>query len=145
MFCYSVEVIFNNEQLYGNLQNHHPGCIMYDLENPVYWSPFIPEYNFYFTHTKHIEMHLFHSFLCWFLNFVWLWLVLTFDWIWFRNMANEIRPIDGAVTLGKAVSPASCEMLAHKLSSEVINLLLTDIQPRQLQFCIFVFKILNVL
>ncbi|CAI7721595.1 NdP2 protein, putative [Plasmodium vivax] len=37
----SVEVVFNDEQLYGNLQNHHPACILYDLENNFHWRPLL--------------------------------------------------------------------------------------------------------
>ncbi|SCO93337.1 centrosomal protein CEP76, putative [Plasmodium malariae] len=37
----SIEVIFNDEQLYGNMQNHHPACILYDLENNYHWRPFL--------------------------------------------------------------------------------------------------------
>ncbi|KAK1937449.1 putative Sma protein [Babesia divergens] len=37
----SIEVIFNDKQLWGNLQNHHPACITYDLERPDEWKPFL--------------------------------------------------------------------------------------------------------
>eukprot|EP00922_Rhytidocystis_sp_ex-Travisia-forbesii_P007453 GHVS01010881.1.p1 GENE.GHVS01010881.1~~GHVS01010881.1.p1 ORF type:complete len:1534 (-),score=185.84 GHVS01010881.1:14-4615(-) len=39
----SIEVMFNNSQLWGNLQNHHPACITYDLENEWKWRPFLFE------------------------------------------------------------------------------------------------------
>ncbi|SBT39298.1 centrosomal protein CEP76, putative (CEP76) [Plasmodium ovale wallikeri] len=37
----SIEIVFNDEQLYGNMQNHHPACILYDLENNYHWRPFL--------------------------------------------------------------------------------------------------------
>ncbi|ANQ09282.1 Uncharacterized protein PCOAH_00036820 [Plasmodium coatneyi] len=37
----SIEVVFNDEQLYGNMQNHHPACILYDLENNYHWRPLL--------------------------------------------------------------------------------------------------------
>lgn len=37
----SIEVIFNDQQVYGNMQNHHPACILYDLENNYHWRPFL--------------------------------------------------------------------------------------------------------
>lgn len=39
----SIEVIFNHEQLWGNMQNHHPAVIAYDLEDPYLWRPFLTE------------------------------------------------------------------------------------------------------
>merc|ERR1712060_667723 len=29
----SIEVVFNRDKLYANLQNHHPACISYDFED----------------------------------------------------------------------------------------------------------------
>ncbi|BAM39884.1 uncharacterized protein TOT_020000156 [Theileria orientalis strain Shintoku] len=37
----SIETVFNNKQLWGNIQNHHPSCILYDLEDPSQWKPFL--------------------------------------------------------------------------------------------------------
>ncbi|SCN58593.1 centrosomal protein CEP76, putative [Plasmodium chabaudi chabaudi] len=37
----SIEIIFNDQQLYGNMQNHHPACILYDLENNYHWRPLL--------------------------------------------------------------------------------------------------------
>uniref|UniRef100_A0A3B0N2V6 C2 domain containing protein, putative n=1 Tax=Theileria annulata TaxID=5874 RepID=A0A3B0N2V6_THEAN len=37
----SIETVFNNKQLWGNIQNHHPSCILYDLEDPLQWKPFL--------------------------------------------------------------------------------------------------------
>ncbi|VWU49051.1 centrosomal protein CEP76, putative [Hepatocystis sp. ex Piliocolobus tephrosceles] len=37
----SIEVVFNDKQLYGNMQNHHPACILYDFENSYHWRPFL--------------------------------------------------------------------------------------------------------
>eukprot|EP00921_Rhytidocystis_pertsovi_P025915 GHVQ01041854.1.p1 GENE.GHVQ01041854.1~~GHVQ01041854.1.p1 ORF type:complete len:1327 (+),score=167.69 GHVQ01041854.1:546-3983(+) len=37
----SIEVMFNNHQLWGNLQNHHPACITYDVEDEWKWRPFL--------------------------------------------------------------------------------------------------------
>lgn len=37
----SIEVVFNDKQLWGNLQNHHPACISYDLEKNTEWKPFL--------------------------------------------------------------------------------------------------------
>ncbi|CDR93984.1 Sma protein, putative [Babesia bigemina] len=37
----SIEVVFNDKQLWGNVQNHHPACITYDLEAPEDWRPFL--------------------------------------------------------------------------------------------------------
>ncbi|PFH33589.1 Sma protein [Besnoitia besnoiti] len=39
----TVEVVFNNFQLWGNLQNHHPACITYDLEDEWKWRPLLME------------------------------------------------------------------------------------------------------
>lgn len=43
--CYlpysTIEVVFNHEQLWGNLQNHHPAVIYYDLEDTYLWRPFL--------------------------------------------------------------------------------------------------------
>ncbi|KEP63070.1 UNVERIFIED_CONTAM: Sma protein [Hammondia hammondi] len=39
----SVEVVFNNFQLWGNLQNHHPACITYDMEDEWKWRPLLME------------------------------------------------------------------------------------------------------
>jgi len=39
----SVEVIFNHENCWANLQNHHPACISYDIINPARWDPFLDE------------------------------------------------------------------------------------------------------
>ncbi|CEM39026.1 unnamed protein product [Vitrella brassicaformis CCMP3155] len=33
----TIEVVFNHERVFGNLQNHHPACIKYDFENPQQW------------------------------------------------------------------------------------------------------------
>lgn len=45
--CYlpysSIEVVFNNGQLWGNLQNHHPAVIYYDITDPYLWRPFLTE------------------------------------------------------------------------------------------------------
>ncbi|KOB59444.1 hypothetical protein PFHG_01205 [Plasmodium falciparum HB3] len=37
----SIEIVFNDQQLYGNMQNLHPSCILYDLENNYHWRPFL--------------------------------------------------------------------------------------------------------
>ncbi|CRH01096.1 conserved Plasmodium protein, unknown function [Plasmodium relictum] len=37
----SIEIVFNDEQLYGNMQNHHPACILYDFENNNHWRPLL--------------------------------------------------------------------------------------------------------
>ncbi|GIX63742.1 C2 domain-containing protein, putative [Babesia caballi] len=37
----SVETVFNDRQLWGNLQNHHPSCITYDLDVADEWRPFL--------------------------------------------------------------------------------------------------------
>lgn len=40
----SVEVVFNGAQLWGNLGNHHPSCVFYDMEHdPRSWQPLIGE------------------------------------------------------------------------------------------------------
>ncbi|PHJ25782.1 c2 domain-containing [Cystoisospora suis] len=39
----SIEVVFNNFQLWGNLQNHHPACITYDMEDEWKWRPLLME------------------------------------------------------------------------------------------------------
>jgi len=38
----SIDVVFNNENLWANHQNHHPACITYDLEEPQ-WAKFITD------------------------------------------------------------------------------------------------------
>lgn len=38
----SLEVVFNGQQLWGNLCNHHPSCIMFDMEDdPQSWRPLL--------------------------------------------------------------------------------------------------------
>merc|ERR1712110_1064920 len=42
----SIDVVFNNEVLYANRQNHHPACITYDFEGgeddaPLGWAPLV--------------------------------------------------------------------------------------------------------
>jgi len=38
----SIEVVFNDKQLYANLTNHHPSCIFYDMEqDPRSWEPYL--------------------------------------------------------------------------------------------------------
>ncbi|EAN32450.1 C2 domain protein [Theileria parva strain Muguga] len=37
----SIETVFNNRQVWGNRQNHHPSCILYDLEDEQQWKPFL--------------------------------------------------------------------------------------------------------
>lgn len=39
----SIEVVFNNFQLWGNLQNLHPACITYDLDDIWKWRPLLTE------------------------------------------------------------------------------------------------------
>ncbi|OEH75123.1 C2 domain-containing protein [Cyclospora cayetanensis] len=39
----SIEVVFNNYQLWGNLQNLHPACITYDFEDLWKWRPLLTE------------------------------------------------------------------------------------------------------
>ncbi|KAL8453464.1 hypothetical protein Emag_001837 [Eimeria magna] len=39
----SIEVVFNNFQLWGNLQNLHPACITYDFEDLWKWRPLLTE------------------------------------------------------------------------------------------------------
>lgn len=38
---HSVEVVFNANQVWGNLQNHNPCVIFYDFENSKHWRPFL--------------------------------------------------------------------------------------------------------
>lgn len=42
---YSLEVCFNEENVWGNLQNAHPSYIYYDFESPVQWRPFLIDRN----------------------------------------------------------------------------------------------------
>eukprot|EP00397_Hematodinium_sp_SG-2012_P004667 GEMP01004679.1.p1 GENE.GEMP01004679.1~~GEMP01004679.1.p1 ORF type:complete len:1107 (+),score=245.98 GEMP01004679.1:199-3519(+) len=38
----SIEIIFNQVQVWGNMMNHHPGLIFYDFEvDPVSWKPWL--------------------------------------------------------------------------------------------------------
>ena len=39
----SVDLVFNMYNVWGNLQNHHPALIGYDLEYDNLWKPFLPE------------------------------------------------------------------------------------------------------
>jgi len=40
----SIEVVFNNRQVWGNTGNHHPSCINYDMEaDTPMWRPFMTE------------------------------------------------------------------------------------------------------
>lgn len=39
----SIEVVFNNFQLWGNLQNLHPACITYDFDDIWKWRPLLTE------------------------------------------------------------------------------------------------------
>ncbi|KAL8434524.1 hypothetical protein Efla_000040 [Eimeria flavescens] len=39
----SIEVVFNNFQLWGNLQNLHPACITYDFDDLWKWRPLLTE------------------------------------------------------------------------------------------------------
>lgn len=40
----TIEVIFNGSQLWGNLGNHHPACIFYDMEHDHRsWQPLVGE------------------------------------------------------------------------------------------------------
>ncbi|KAF7457208.1 C2 domain-containing protein [Cryptosporidium felis] len=36
----TIELVFNNRQVWGNLGNHHPALITYDLTNPYKWRSF---------------------------------------------------------------------------------------------------------
>ncbi|KAJ1613894.1 hypothetical protein OIY81_796 [Cryptosporidium canis] len=36
----TIELVFNNRQVWGNLGNHHPALITYDLNNPYKWRSF---------------------------------------------------------------------------------------------------------
>ncbi|OII71293.1 C2 domain-containing protein [Cryptosporidium ubiquitum] len=36
----TIELVFNNRQVWGNLGNHHPALITYDLNNPYKWRTF---------------------------------------------------------------------------------------------------------
>ncbi|KAH8742154.1 c2 containing protein [Cryptosporidium ryanae] len=36
----TIELVFNHRQIWGNLGNHHPAVISYDLENPYKWRSF---------------------------------------------------------------------------------------------------------
>eukprot|EP00916_Digyalum_oweni_P008305 GHVL01013916.1.p1 GENE.GHVL01013916.1~~GHVL01013916.1.p1 ORF type:complete len:1104 (+),score=195.31 GHVL01013916.1:36-3314(+) len=40
----SIEIIFNHKNIWGNICNHHPSCILYDIENINYWKCFVNEY-----------------------------------------------------------------------------------------------------
>jgi len=37
----SIEVVFNMDNLWRNIQNHNPACIMYTFENEKEWVPFL--------------------------------------------------------------------------------------------------------
>uniref|UniRef100_A0A0G4HYF1 C2 domain-containing protein n=1 Tax=Chromera velia CCMP2878 TaxID=1169474 RepID=A0A0G4HYF1_9ALVE len=37
----SVEIVFNQSNVWGNLQNHHPACIGYDVEDKWKWRKFL--------------------------------------------------------------------------------------------------------
>ena len=37
----TIEFVFNEKQLYGNLQNENPGCIFYDFNVPWQWRPLL--------------------------------------------------------------------------------------------------------
>ncbi|GFE54997.1 C2 domain-containing protein, putative [Babesia ovis] len=39
-YC-TLEVVFNDKQVWGNLQCQHPGCITYDLDCANEWKPFL--------------------------------------------------------------------------------------------------------
>eukprot|EP00929_Paragymnodinium_shiwhaense_P037656 TRINITY_DN20020_c0_g1_i4.p1 TRINITY_DN20020_c0_g1~~TRINITY_DN20020_c0_g1_i4.p1 ORF type:complete len:2497 (+),score=567.91 TRINITY_DN20020_c0_g1_i4:1495-8985(+) len=39
----TIEVVFNNKNIWANLQNSDPRHIFYDLWNPTYWHPFAPK------------------------------------------------------------------------------------------------------
>lgn len=38
---YSIEVVFNMGNVYGNLRNHDPAFIDYDFQNPFSWKPLL--------------------------------------------------------------------------------------------------------
>lgn len=39
----SIEVIFNNKNIWGNNCNHHPACIPYNMDDSRSWVPFLQE------------------------------------------------------------------------------------------------------
>ncbi|AFZ79044.1 hypothetical protein BEWA_018890 [Theileria equi strain WA] len=37
----SIETVFNHKQIWGNIQNHHPACIFYNLDAEAEWRKFL--------------------------------------------------------------------------------------------------------
>lgn len=38
----SIETMFNLENVYGNRQNHHPACILFNVDEPLHWETLLP-------------------------------------------------------------------------------------------------------
>lgn len=41
----TIEYVFNDKNVWGNLQNEHPGCIYYDFETEWQWKPLLTQGN----------------------------------------------------------------------------------------------------
>ena len=39
----SLDVMFNQKNVWANRQNHHPALIMYDMDEPLHWSPYFSD------------------------------------------------------------------------------------------------------
>jgi len=38
---HSIELIFNNRNVWGNMQNHDPNSIYFDVQDPDKWFPYV--------------------------------------------------------------------------------------------------------